>query len=202
LAPKTDKNSRPPKQVFFGGSRRKLKILSAAFKCSSEDEQRMLVDFEMPLTGQPVTGFPAFVAEAFEAIDKEDSTCTNWECKVEVEGMTAEFFDLDKSPERLEMLSAATLRKFHLTRRAEGSSFIVVLGFNTTVPRSEDLCCFLHRYYRKHVYAKFDTTSMRISFNPDNAKPADEADDEDGEGKQASLIPHQTKERARAVKGL
>ena len=177
-------NGKPAEEArltFFSGRRRKLTILNCHFKRNTENEQRMLIEFEMALTGQPIDGYPTFIADAHQAIDKENSACTELQMKkTEVEGIGMEFFDVDSSKGLLESISAATLRSFKLIRRPEGNSFIVALTFNCTVPRNKSLVCFLHGYYGMVVSAKFNDTQMKIQY-VDTAKQLSLNGEDEGE---------------------
>lgn len=193
-------NGRPPeepKPTFFSGRRRKLTIVNCHFKRNAENEQRMLIEFEMPLTGQPIDGYPQFIADAFEAVNKENSACTEAQMKkTEVEGIGLEFFDVESSKGALESLSAATLRNFKLLRRPEASSFIVALTFNTTVPRTKGLVQFLHTYYGMVVSAKFNDTQMKIQYVEPKQMSLDDEDDAEAGGDGESSLSRAKEHRA------
>jgi len=170
---------------FFPKQKRRLELDRWAPKRNNENEKRVLVEFIMPLTGQPLRGFPDFLQEAFHLFENEGGPARTLDLSTEMEGMTMEFFDTPTSG-RMQILVAATLRAFELIRVPDGDKFLTALKFNTTVPRSIAILKWLHSFEGMTMWAEFDPQEIQMKIVDDKA-PAQpqliDDDDEDGDGK-------------------
>jgi len=168
---------------FFPKQKRRLALERWAPKRNNENEKRVLVEFVMPLTGQPQRGFPEFLQGSFHLFEKENEPARTLDLSTEMEGMTMQFFDTDRSGERTHIFVAATLRAFELVRIPDGDKFLTALKFNTTVPRNMAVLKFLHSYEGMVMWADFDPQEIQMKIVPgdDSRAPSQmDLDDDDG----------------------
>lgn len=65
-----DKTQQDPRFTFFWGIKRQVILEGWSPKKNNEDERRILFKFKMPITGQPLGGFPDFLNEGYNAVEK------------------------------------------------------------------------------------------------------------------------------------
>lgn len=152
---------------FFPRQRRRTTLKDWSPKRNQETEKRVLINFTIPLSGESLVGIPDFVNDAFVAIEKQSNPIEGITLDTEIEGVTLEFFDTPEAKRRCYMLTAATLRKFTLSRREE----ITVLSFNTTVPRPIEIYDWLHKYEGCDCFISFDATQAKLVFKSDEDDP-------------------------------
>jgi hypothetical protein len=169
---------------FFPRQRRRATLTSWSPKHNQENEKRVLINFAIPLSGN-ISGIPDFATEAFKAIETQDTPIADISLDTEIEGVTLEFFDHNEAKRRCYMLTAATLRKFTLTRKDKET----LLTFNTTVPRPQEVYEWLHKYEACDLFISFDATQAKLVFaegeeDPNQSKlftgeqPAEEEQDD------------------------
>lgn len=151
-----------PRNNFFAGTKRELTIDKWSPKHNGESEKRVLIDFELPLTGQQVIGHPQFIADSFASMEKEESVEQNIKLAMLLEGMSIEFYDTPGSKDECQVLHSTTLQSFEMARVADGESHITVLRFSATVVRTVAILKFLHTYERKTLFAMFEATQGYI----------------------------------------
>lgn len=195
MAKPNGKNNDNPRYQFFPGKKRQVVLQGWAPKRNTENEKRVLFKFKMPITGQSFVGFPDFLNEGHHAVEKENSGGV-FTSETILEGMALEFFDTDKSNERIQRAAGVTLQGFELSREKEGESYVTVLRFEYNVPWHKSLWKFIDTYWGMTLWCDFEPS-------PDFVPTQDEegqkqlrlnGKDEDEDG-----MPHQTKERARSV---
>lgn len=199
------KATNDPRNQFFPGKKRQVVLQSWSPKKNTENEKRVLFKFKMPITGQPFTGFPAFLQEGYQAVEKEGSGGVFVSESI-LEAMALEFFDTDKSPECIQRASGVTLQAFELSREKEGESYVTVLRFEYNVPWNKALWTFINKYWGMTLWCDFEASpdftptqdeegekQMRLG---ENKKGRGQKDDEDEDE------PRQTKERAEAVREM
>jgi hypothetical protein len=152
----------PKAQNFFAGQKRKLKLDKWSPKHNNEGEKRALIQFGMPLTGQPAIGHPEFIKATFATMEKEKSAEQLVKLLGSVENCTIEFYDLEENPDPTFTVNGATLDGFEMEKIPEGETVITVLRFDSTVPRNLKLLEFLHKYERKDLWAMFTPTQEAI----------------------------------------
>lgn len=188
-----------PRNSFFPGKRRQVVLENWSPKRNTEGEKRVLFKFKMPITGQPITGFPDFLNEGFHAVEKERSGGV-FTSDAELEAIALEYFDTEDSPEPVTRVVGVTLQGLTLQREKEGESYVTVLRYHYNVPWWKGLWKFVDTYWGKTLYSNFTASA---DFVPDQdgdrtkqMKLGDKNEDEESDG-----MPHQTKERAAAVRG-
>ncbi|HEV7674364.1 MAG TPA: hypothetical protein VGQ12_07530 [Candidatus Angelobacter sp.] len=186
-----------PRNSFFPGKKRQVTLENWSPKRNTEGERRILFKFKMPITGQPLTGFPDFLNEGFHAVEKERSGGV-FTSDSELEAMAIEYFDTADSPEKITRAVGVTLQGLTLQREKEGESYVTVLRYHYTVPWFKGLWRFVDTYWGKELFCDFTPSADYV---PDQdgdrtkqMKLGDKNEDEEGDG-----MPHQTKERAAAV---
>lgn len=147
-----------PRNNFFSGMKRKLIIDKWSPKLNGESEKRVLIEFELPLTGEQVTGHPQFIRDSFTSMEKEESVEKNIELAMQLDGMSISFYDTLDSKNECQELHSATLQSFEMFRKADGESHITVLRFSATLVRTVAILKWLHTYERKTVFAMFEPT--------------------------------------------
>lgn len=147
-----------PRNNFFAGMKRKLTIDGWSPKLNSEQEKRVLVEFELPLSGEQVTGHPQFIADSFASMEKEDSAEKKIELNMLIEGMSISFYDTPGSRDECQEWHSATFQSFEMARTVDGESHITVLRFKATLVRTVAILKWLHTYERKTVWAMFEAT--------------------------------------------
>lgn len=195
MAKQNSKANSDPRWAFFPGKKRMVILESWTPKRNTENEKRILFRFKMPITGQSITGFPEFLNEGFHAVEKEGSGGGSFTSNTELEQMAVEYFDTDKSTDRVQRAAGVTLQGFELSREKDGESYVTVLRFHYNVPWFKGLWKFIDTYWGMKLWADFVPS------------PDFEPEQEEGGKKQMRLgddaaIPPQTKERADAVAGL
>jgi hypothetical protein len=160
IQPVTDET--PKAQNFFAGQKRKLKLDKWLPKHNNEGEKRALIQFGMPLTGQPAVGHPEFIKATFATMEQEKSAEQLVKLFGSVENCTIEFYDLEENPDAIFTVNGATLDGFEMEKVPEGEISITVLRFDSTVPRNLKLLEFLHKYERKELWAMFTPTQEAI----------------------------------------
>jgi hypothetical protein len=161
-------------EQFFPEQRRRLILTGVALKRNNEDEKRIKLDFEMPLTGQPLEGMSKEVAAAFEAVAKLDNGITEAAICSEIKGQTLEIFDTDKSRKRNLLVVGADLQKLSVFRpKSEaGPRDDVSLSFSTTIPYSAAAWTWAPEYAGATFYATFETVQASL---PGTQQPAQDA---------------------------
>jgi hypothetical protein len=151
-----------PRNNFFAGMKREMTIDKWVPKHNGESEKRVLINFELPLTGQQITGHPVFITDSFASMEKEGSVERNIGLAMQLEGMSIEFYDTPNTKDECQVIHSATLDSFEMARKADGDSHITVLRFGATVARTVALLKWLHTYERKKVFAMFEATQGYI----------------------------------------
>lgn len=147
-----------PREQFFPAYRRRLKLEGWKPKLNTQSEKRVMFHFCMPITGEPFEGFPAFLSRGFEAVEKTDSSGV-FKSDIILEGMALEYFDTDKSKERIQRAIGVTLQGLELSRERDGESYITVLRFEYTVPWFKGLWKFLDTYWGMDLFCEFEASS-------------------------------------------
>jgi len=142
---------------FFPGMKRKLTLDDWSPKHNGESEKRVLINFEMPISGGAVTGIPVYLTEPLKDLERS-TELDKISLNTEIENMSLDIYDTPDSREECQTVHSATLRKFEMVRRDD----IVVLCFNTTVVRTMKLLKFLHDYEAKTVFVEFSPTQAEI----------------------------------------
>jgi hypothetical protein len=155
-----------PRNNFFPGMKRKLRIDRWNPKHNGEAEKRVLIEFELPLSGQQIIGHPEFIKDTFATMEKEGSVEKRSELAMLIQGMSIEFFDLPENLEKIHTLHEATFQSFELFRKADGESHITVLRFSATVLRTIPLLILLHERERTDLWAMFEATQGFIEPKP------------------------------------
>lgn len=168
------RDDKPTPQNFFAGQKRKLKLDKWSPKYNNEKEKRVLIDFAMPLTGQPAAGQPEFIKNSFVSMEKEESREKLVELMGTVDNCTIEFYDQPGAKEECMVINGATLDSFAMKRVAEGESHVTLLTFSTTVIRTMKLLKFLHEYERKDVWSQFEPTQADIHESGNQMRLADQ----------------------------
>lgn len=150
---------------FFPGIKRKLTLDDWSPKHNGESEKRVLISFEMPISGQAVTGIPAYLTGPLQDLERS-TELDKISLNTEIENMSLDIYDLPDSREECQTIHSATLRKFEMVRRDD----IVLLCFNTTVSRTMKLLKFLHEYEAKTVFVEFSPTQAEIGANAQQMK--------------------------------
>lgn len=152
-----------PRNNFFPGMKRRITIDKWSPKHNGESEKRVLIEFELALTGEVITGHPEFIKDSFSTMEKQNSAEKKIELNMQIEGMSIEFYDTPDSRNECQTLHSATLQSFEMARVADGESHITVLRFNATLQRTVPILKFLHTYERKDLWAEFEATQGFIS---------------------------------------
>lgn len=198
------------KFIFFPGQRRRINLDDFQPKLNSEKEKRLLLQFIMPITGQPLVGLPGFLGAAVEALEKDGSAIDEANITTELEGVTMDIWATDKSEKRDQLITAATLRKFQMVRKRVKEETIVSLLFNCTIQASEKLLLWAFRNHGADMWIQFTETQPTIpevkedgQMNLGSGGIADqEAGNQDDEEQDVAGVPQQTPTRAAAVAGL
>ncbi len=187
-----------PRNSFFPGKRRQVTLEGWSPKRNTEGERRILFKFTMPITGQPLTGFPDFLNEGFHAVEKERSGGV-FTSDAELEAMAVEYFDTEDSPGTVQRATGVSLQGLTLQREKEGESYVTVLRYHYTVPWFKGLWKFVDTYWGKTLYTNFTPSADYV---PDQdgdrtkqMKLGDEAEEEED-------TPRQTPERAASVREM
>ena len=143
-----------PRFQFFPAKKRLVIMESWSPKRNTENEKRILIKFKMPITGQDLRGFPEFLNEGLHAVDKESSGGL-YLSDVELEQMAVEYFDTDKSSDKVQRASGVTLQGFELSREKEGESYVTVLRYHYNVPWWRGIWKFLDTYWGMKVWCDF-----------------------------------------------
>lgn len=207
MARTNGKDTSDPRWQWFPGKRREVVLEGWSPKKNTEDEKRVLFKFKMPITGQPLTGFPDFLSEGLHAVEKENSGGI-FTSTTELEAMAIEYFDTDKSPDKVQRAVGVLMQGITLQRERDGESYITVLRYHYTVPWFKGLWKFVDTYWGKTLWTDFVPSSDYVpDQDGDRSKQmklgekgkgnTEEDDDEEGDG-----MPHQTQERAAAVREM
>lgn len=181
-----------PRWQFFPAKKRQVILESWTPKKNTEDEKRVLLKFKMPITGQDFQGFPEFLSEGFNAVEKERSGGT-FESDTNLEQMALDYYDTDKSVDKVQRASGVTLQGFTLSREKDGESYVTVLRYHYNVPWWRGIWKFLDVYWGMTLWCDFVPS-------PDYVPQQDEKNTgQMNLGEKTEEIPHQTPERARAV---
>lgn len=155
----------PEKVTFFPNQKRKITLVDVTPKLNTENEKRIMISFEMPLSGQPITGMAGPIAAAYSTVGKLDDCIPKAPITMEIEGMTIESFPHDgKDADREMLISAATLRKLLVSRPDGNNADDISLTFNTTVPWNKKLWTWAGDNLGATFFAKFDATQATLVF--------------------------------------
>lgn len=147
---------------FFQRNRRKITLEGIAAQMNGKQDDRKIV-FKccLPITGQKLTGLPAFLKPAFEAIEKEGSLVSEAPLgDFKLEGMTVEYFpqeDSDKAS-RIGLVTNKTLYDFVVNRQKEGDCEITVLHFKYRTKESIGAYGFWCKHGGNAIWADFTPT--------------------------------------------
>ncbi len=191
---------------FFPGKRRKV-VLEKMTANEKDNNPNLIFGFRMPITGEPMTGLPDFMRPAYEAVNQEDSLVPAAGLgDFELSGLTLEFFhNQPDGSKRMIMMTNKSLFKFSVEREKDGDSFITVLRFKVRVEETRARLLFWHDKRGVPIWADFTPTADAVREADDNQMSFEEQasgsqTEEDEDEHEESDMPHQTSERANAVK--
>jgi hypothetical protein len=152
---------------FFSGQKRKLTLVDAKIKRNSEDEKRIRLDFEMPLTGQSEIGMPQEIGAAMRYVGDLKNGAT--ESKIETLPLpqTIQFFATDRS--KLPMFSAIAavdLKDLIVTRpkvSETADSSAVELAFHANFPFDKSIWDFVPDFHGKVFWCSFEKTQIETT---------------------------------------
>lgn len=192
MAHKNGKTENDPRWSFFPGKKRQVVLESWSPKKNTENERRILFKFKMPITGQPLVGFPEFLNEGFHAVEKERSGGV-FTSDTELPGMAIDYYDTPDSAGVVTKAVGVELQGLTLSREKEGETYVTVLRYHYTVPWFKGLWKFVDTYWSKTLFCDF-------------VPSADYVPDQDGDrtkqmklGEEGDDMPQKTAERRRAV---
>lgn len=192
-----ERNEKDIRFEFFPGKRRKI-VLEKLTANEKDNNPNLIFGFAMPLTGQPLGGFPAFLSSGYEAVNKEGSLVVEAPLgEFELPGMTIEFFRTEDNQKRMLQIVNRALFKFIVQREKDGDSFITVLRFKIRLEETKPRLLFWHDIRGVDMWADFVPCADAVKEADDDQMSFEEkALKEKG---QEDEIHHQTPERARAV---
>jgi len=167
MKPKYDK-SEDLRFQFFQRNRRKVILEGIAAQMNGKQDDRKIV-FKVCLliTGQPLTGLPAFLKTAFEAIEFEGSLVSEAPLgDFKLEGMTVEYFPHLESPksERCGLLTNKTFYDFIVQRdKDEGT----VLRFKYRTKETIGAYAFWVKNGGTPLYCDFTPTENAVQEGDD-----------------------------------
>jgi hypothetical protein len=167
---------------FFRGTPRSVELTDVYRKLNRENEERMLLQFSMPLTADNFKDAHNSIDLAVSAISDPKSSITSCDIEAEFEGMRLEIYDLadhkKQGKKPLVLLANCTLRKLIVSRpkkQVEIHEGDIHLSFNTTIPYVASLWKFGGDYFGKTVFVDFSEGQLVIP----SAEPETEDEDED-----------------------
>jgi len=191
---------------FFPGKRRKV-VLEKMTANEKDNNPNLIFGFRMPITGESMVGLPDFIRPAYEAVNQESSLVPDAGLgDFELAGMTLEFFhNQPDGSKRMIMMTNKSLFKFSIEREKDGDSFITLMRFKVRVEETRARLLFWHDKRGVTVWADFTPTAdatreaddNQMSFEDEAGKSHHEEDEDERE---ESDMPHQTEDRAKAVK--
>lgn len=180
-----------PRLSFFPGRKVKAELTSWHPKMNAQGEKRVRLDLMIPLIDETRKGqVPGWLIYELDVMDRADSGVDKIVLgNITLEGVTMEFFDTVKSPERTQLIAAATLQDFTLERLTRDKQTFLALCFVANVKRS-NLLKWCDKYEACYVAASFtpadpaapskDAPGQQMTIG--DAKKAAAADSDEDEG--------------------
>lgn len=186
---------------FFPGQRRQITLEGVTAQCNKKgDDRKIVFHVMMPLTGQPLIGFPGFLQPAWEATEKEASAVTESRMKdFTLEGMKIEFFSQFESKKNIVKLGNKTFYDFVVDREPDGDNYVTVLRFKYRVQETIGAYGFWVKHGFNKVWADFIPDENATKEGDDQQMTLGQGKNDDDE--EDSGMPHQSKERAADVAG-
>jgi len=198
----TYENNKDIRFQMFPGQRRKI-VLEKLVCNTKKNNPNSVFTLRMPLTGQPLIGFPSFISSAYNAVEPEGSYTTSATLgDFELPGMTLEFFRNEDSKKRLLGMTGKTLFKFHVEREKDGDAYITVLRFSVRTEETVARLRWWHDMSGTDQWVDFVPTADALKESDDRQMSlADDVNQEDdGEDDETDDdMPEQDDERADAV---
>lgn len=163
-------------EFFRAPERREMVLRHAELKKNTENEKRIKLDFEVPLTGKGLVGIPSWIGAAMDACGQLENGITNVDLSQEFEGMTLEIFHLpeDKTDKRAHLLTNCQLRGFSVSRpKGEGAKAEeLTLHFHANVPGSTSLWNWCYPHADATIWVVFDVSQPKMEFQEGAKQPA------------------------------
>lgn len=192
--------NKDPRFQLFPAQRRKI-VLEKITANVKDNNANLVFTLCMPLTGQSLLGFPAFLGPAYEDVNKEGSlTSVASLGKFELPGLTLEFYRTEEAKKRIIHMVDKTLYHFVISREKEGDTFTTVLRFRVRMEETKARLCWWHDFRGTDQWIDFTPTADALKESDDaQMSLADDRKSEEDEDEESSGFPTQTQERARAV---
>lgn len=166
---KYEHNEKDIRFSFFPGQRRKI-ILEHMTANEKDNNPNLLFSFRMPITGEPLVGFPAFLGPAYEAVNKEESLVPEapLNSNFELVGMTIECYRTMDGQKRVILFSNKSLLKFVVQKEKDGDSYVTVVRFKIRVEETKARLLFWHALRGVNMYADFTPAADTVKEADDN----------------------------------
>jgi hypothetical protein len=156
-----------------------LTLLALGVKVNAQNEKRIKLDFEMPLTDDNAALAPEQVVAALDAVSQlphgiiESAICT------EFEGQTIEFYPHPDHHAPQITIQNATVRKLLVYRPTpeEGATNAVYLQFTMTVKSDIELLTWAYKNLKATTFAQFHQTQPELALEGKGQETSSDDDD-------------------------
>jgi hypothetical protein len=174
-------NNKDPRFQMFPAQRRKITLekMTANVK---DNNANLVFAFSMPLTGQSLIGFPAFIKSSYEDVEGEGSFTNDASLGAfELTGITLEFFRNADNKKKLIGMVGKTLFKFHVVRVKDGDTLVTTLTFRVRMEETKSRLEWWHDMRGVDQWIEFTPTADAVK-EADDSQMAFSDDDKDEEG--------------------
>lgn len=161
-------------KTFFPGTRKQLRVETIQLLTDRADVSRIKVAFSMPLDDGKLTGMPAWIADGYEHMAKEESQESSIKFAVQLSEMSLYMHTTEDIAHAAQTLFSVTMKDFKLDRddtdEEDDEVAEMAIYFVAYIPGNRKVWDWLYPYNKKNVYVRFDTTQPDLADKP---KPAD-----------------------------
>jgi hypothetical protein len=157
-------------KTFFPGVRKQLRVETISLLTDRADINRIKVPFSMPLNDGKLTGIPAWLAEGYEHMAKEESQESSIKFAVQLSEMSLYLHTTEDIQHAAQTLFSVSLKDFKLEREETDEEDEelpeLALAFVAIIPGNRKVWDWLYPYNKKNVYVRFDTTQPDLADKP------------------------------------
>jgi hypothetical protein len=173
-------------EFFTGGPPRLATLIDVYRKRNRENEERIFLEFAVPIVPEIYSVLPHNVKAAFDYISNLSNAAIRTEISAEIEGTRIQIYELPEHHKKGIIgasVQKCTIRGLKVSRPAKDTDHIsegdVHLSFSTTVLWDKGTWAFAGRLFDKGVFLVFSEGQMRLLSD-------DEEDEDRPDGKAAA----------------
>jgi hypothetical protein len=193
-------------ETFFPNQKKRMLLKAAGTGpvMGKDKTRRIRLALKMSLDDGKLVGMPSYIADAYNALAKDDSVMDDPKLLIELDGINVEFYATDQTKDPTIKVEGVMLHSFHVSRetvKRDGEAPPIFLYFTLKtsgwIPK---LWLWLADNLNADFWMMFEGSNMTLSFvGP--AKDEDE-DDSGDENEGASSVEETRRRSSEAAKDL